>query len=923
MSRKLYLCLLITFSIVSHLQGSGWVEKKGDKTIIHVTVERLPDPNDIRANNRAKLAIVRNFERDFPQIFKTRYAEKYRNNPQKYGNYNWDNVEVALKPFSGIRIERWDTHLMAIAGGTAPDILYINFKRSSNYINNGLLYPLSLPEDNYFAALSQEEVDFRVHPKIRPVIERLGPNGSKHVWAIPFDGALVRVLLYNKMLFDEKSVDYPTKDWTWDDLLAASRQLTDPDRGIYATTFLLGKDQSWELMSFLWSAGGEVMTYDESTNQWKLQFASHAGAVALDYYVQLTTEKWTDKNGVTQRGYVLRTGDNYGSNWDLDKIAIFFGSLDEKLISTLDPAKYGMAPVPLGPTGMRASELNSQMYGLFANIKHPAVRDAAWEYLDYITSKSAMELKTKIMVESGYGQFINPKYLEMFGYPEIVRQSPKGWVETFEIALQASKPEVYGTNSNYAYEMMSAPMETAIQLSFDDKLPQAREERLNIFADLLQDAQDRAEEVMLGQVPPAERKLRDMTATLVLVFIGLGSLFAFRSIYNSFTPPHEIDKNGKAITTSWGFKRYIWAYILILPAALTIFVWKYLPLGQGLIMAFQEYSLLGESAWVGIQNFGDVLFDKLWWLSVWNSARFSFLAISLSFIPPMILAILLQEVPKGKVFFRVMFYLPAVLTGLVTMVMWKQFYSERGGLNIIINHTPAYVFVLVGVIVLWCCCKFASRLKFHLFYGTSAIVYGVGILLFATITSFAWPVLFPAHSPDATIWQTLLDNLPTISARLSDTHTEPIRWLTDPNHAMLAIVLPIVWAQLGPGCLIYLAALKSIPNDLYDAANIDGATFIDKILFIVLPYLKVIIIINFIGAFVGSIYGAADNVMAMTGGGANTEVSDLHIFYKAFVFLKFGHATAMAWILGFMLIGFTVYQLKILSRADFKTAGSN
>lgn len=918
MPRTPYLFLLFLHTLCCHcLVGSGWVEQQGDKTIIHVTVDRLPDPNDIRPSNRAKLAIVRNFERDFPEIFRRRYLEKYRNNPEKYGDFNWDKVEVALKPFTGIKIESRNTDLMAIAGGTAPDILYINFQRSSNYISNGLLYPLDLPEDNYYSALSQEEIDFRIHPKIRPVIERLGPEGEKHVWAIPFDGALVRVLLYNKILFDEKSVAYPTKDWTWDDLLAASRKLTDPKRGIYGTTFLHGKDQSWDWMSFLWSAGGEVMTYDESTHQWTLQFASPAGAVALDYYVQLTTEKWIDNSGSIQRGYVLRTIDDYGSNWDLNRIAIFFGSLDEKLISTIDPAKYGMAPVPLGPTGTRASELNSQMYGLFAKINHPAVRDAAWEYLDYINSKSAMALRTKFMVESGYGQFINPKYLEMFGYPEIVRLSPKGWVETFEIALQASKPEVYGTNSNFAYEMMSAPLEKAIQLSLDDKLPAAREERLKILAGLLQEAQERAQEVMLGKVPPAERKTRDLTATLVLAIIGIGSLFAFRSIYNSFTPPAQLDQYGNPTTPTWGFKRYMWAYLLLLPAVLTLLVWKYIPLGQGLIMAFQEYSLLGESAWVGIQNFGDVLYDNVWWVSVWNSARFSFLAISLSFIPPIILAILLQEVPQGKVFFRVIFYLPAVLTGLVTMVMWKQFYnpSERGGLNIIVINTPALVFILVGVALLWCCWKFAFRLQFHKYHGTSAIVYGIGMLLFFTVASLAWPVLFPADT-------TFIDNFATLGSRLLETHNEPIRWLEDPNYAMLAIVLPIVWAQLGPGCLIYLAALKSIPNDLYDAANIDGATFIDKILFIVLPYLKVIIIINFIGAFVGSIYGAADNVMAMTGGGANTEVSDLHIFYKAFVFLKFGHATAMAWILGFMLIGFTVYQLKILSRAEFKTAGN-
>ena len=130
----------------------------------------------------------------------------------------------------------------------------------------------------------------------------------------------------------------------------------------------------------------------------------------------------------------------------------------------------------------------------------------------------------------------------------------------------------------------------------------------------------------------------------------------------------------------------------------------------------------------------------------------------------------------------------------------------------------------------------------------------------------------------------------------------------------------MVWAGMGPGCLIYLAALKGIPDDYYEAADIDGASFIDKILFVVFPMLKALILINFVGAFIGSWYAAAGNILLMTGGGGNTEVADLHIWYKAYTYLKFGPATAMAWMLGFMLIGFTVHQLQILSRVEFRTA---
>ena len=101
----------------------------------------------------------------------------------------------------------------------------------------------------------------------------------------------------------------------------------------------------------------------------------------------------------------------------------------------------------------------------------------------------------------------------------------------------------------------------------------------------------------------------------------------------------------------------------------------------------------------------------------------------------------------------------------------------------------------------------------------------------------------------------------------------------------------------------------------------DGATFIDKILFIVFPIFKPLLMINFVGIFIGSWYYAGANILAMTQGQAGTEVAGLHIFYQAFMFLKFGPATAMAWILGFMLIVFTMYQLRILSRLEFKTTG--
>ena len=130
---------------------------------------------------------------------------------------------------------------------------------------------------------------------------------------------------------------------------------------------------------------------------------------------------------------------------------------------------------------------------------------------------------------------------------------------------------------------------------------------------------------------------------------------------------------------------------------------------------------------------------------------------------------------------------------------------------------------------------------------------------------------------------------------------------------------------MGPGSLIYLAALKTVPEELYEAADIDGAGTFAKVFRVALPSIRSLILINFIGAVIGAVRGAASFILAMTGGGpfttagGATEVTSLRIFYTTFGHLKFGAGAAMAWVLGAMLIGFTVLQLQRLSRLEFRT----
>jgi ABC-type sugar transport system permease subunit len=151
---------------------------------------------------------------------------------------------------------------------------------------------------------------------------------------------------------------------------------------------------------------------------------------------------------------------------------------------------------------------------------------------------------------------------------------------------------------------------------------------------------------------------------------------------------------------------------------------------------------------------------------------------------------------------------------------------------------------------------------------------------------------------------------------------KPVGWLTEKTYAMPAVILPFVWAGAGPGCLIYLAALKSVPEDLYEAADVDGAGIWSKLWRITIPTLKPLIIINFVGATIGA-FQSMQNILVMTGGGAGTNVIGLQIWKEAYIFLNFGYATALAWILGSMLIGFTVMQLNVLRKVEFHKAAEN
>ncbi len=895
---------------------AGWLEQTPSGPALHITLFDLPDASRTDPSTRAELAVQRAFLNAAPALLRARQAAA----PTRYGkDRDLSNLSIHLHRFSGIQVEGIESTLLAIAGNVAPDVMYVNFRQSDTYISQGFLHPLDLPEDAYVTAFSAEELARRIHPKIEPVIRRKGPDGTPHVWALPAGPPLGRVVLYRRDLFEAAGVPAPTPDWTWDDFYQACRQIADPGQGIYALGLSRGKHESYLWMPFLWGAGAQALAFDETENRWRAVFDTPAAAEALDFYVRLTSEPWTDAAGRPRRGYALKDTAEISLKWRRGQLGMIFSYIDQKVFANLNPDLTGIVPLPRGPV-TRGTEINSRMMGLFAGVTNPLVRDAAWEYIRFQNSPEAAAIRVAHLVEGGFGRFLPPEILHAHGYDAIASTIPAEWRDCLSISIADGRPEPYGRNANVIYDILTTPIRRAEELALAGRLAADPAERRAQLLDLLHDARRKADADMLGIVPPRQLAQRRAAAFGLLLFLIASVVFALRQMIRMFLP--EKKKNAEAgvrcLTDSWLLKtsRRFWPVVLLLfPAAATILLWGYVPLFRGAVMAFYDYRIFGDSTWVFLDNFANLLWDPDWWQALLTSARYSFLVITLTFIPPVLLAILLQEVPRGKVLFRLIFYLPATITGLVVILLWKTFYepSEAGLMNRLVMHIPAGAWLALTLMLVLATLQLARRLLYHHLWKAALFVLAAGFLL-------ASAPLAPLHEIGRSLAAThglLFYKTLSLLQMLGTTLPEPMRWLDDSRIALFSCVLPMLWAGMGPGCLIYLAALKGIPDDLYEAADLDGASFTDKILFVIVPTLRPLLIINFVGVFIAS-WQAEANILAMTAGGARTEVAGLHIFYKAFIFLRLGPATAAAWMLGCLLVGFTLYQLRILSRVEFR-----
>jgi multiple sugar transport system permease protein len=259
-------------------------------------------------------------------------------------------------------------------------------------------------------------------------------------------------------------------------------------------------------------------------------------------------------------------------------------------------------------------------------------------------------------------------------------------------------------------------------------------------------------------------------------------------------------------------------------------------------LSFHRWDVLTPAQFVGVHNYVYAAHDSHFWTALRNTAIYSLAGVPLGQLVALALAVLLNQQVRGQGFFRTVFYLPSVIAGVATAMVWTLLLHPDAG--------------AVNQLLRW------------------------------------------VHVPERSMpgW-----------------FSSPALW---PPGALPGLILMSVWGT-GAAMIIYLAGLQNVPQDLVEAAEIDGATAVQRFRHLTIPMLTPTIFFNVVMGIIGSfqVFTSSFVVSNGTGGPAESTLTYVLYLYKhAFEQFHMGYAAALAWIMFVILMSITLLVFKSSNR---------
>lgn len=196
-----------------------------------------------------------------------------------------------------------------------------------------------------------------------------------------------------------------------------------------------------------------------------------------------------------------------------------------------------------------------------------------------------------------------------------------------------------------------------------------------------------------------------------------------------------------------------------------------------------------------------------------------------------------------------------------------------------------------------------------------------GINLYRTV--YYVPSIFGGSVAIAILWRFLFMGDGMINQMLKSVGLPAVQWLSSPKLSLFTLSLLSVW-QFGSSMVLFLAALKQVPEDLYEAAYIDGASKIRVFFKITLPMITPVLFFNILMQLVNAFQDFTGAFVITNGGPQNsTYLFALKLYDEAFSYYKMGYASSMSWVLFAIMIVFTMIFFRFSEAATYYEDGGD